>query len=496
MAKSIGIIGAGIAGLSAGCYARMNGFDTTIFELHDKPGGLCTSWRRNGYVIDGCIHWLCGSSPSDSLHKTWRELGAVQRVPMVDHDEFTRVEGPSGKRLIIYTDIDRLEKHLLELSPQDEPKIRALVRELRFFARACARFAQEKRSLADRLGASLLGLRFVYHLLRSARVSLQDFSAGLKDPFLREGLRAVFDLPDFPMVGLYYSLALMNNQAAGYPLGGSLAFSRRIEERYLSLGGQMLYSSRVKRILVEQGRAVGVELQDGREVRTDYVISAADCHSTLFDMLGERFVDVKARNYFRDLRPFPPLVYIAVGVDMDLGKEPHSVVCQSDPPLLIPGNPGNRVHLRHFCYDPSLAPAGKSVVVGMFTSDYSLWKEFAKDRCRYETEKSSLADQFLGFLDRRFPGFRDRVEMVDVATPLTFERYTANWQGSFEGWLITTKSIRKRIRRTIPAVSNFHMIGQWVQPGGGLPTGAMHGRQVIKKICRENRLKFQTTEPD
>jgi phytoene dehydrogenase-like protein len=84
--------------------------------------------------------------------------------------------------------------------------------------------------------------------------------------------------------------------------------------------------------------------------------------------------------------------------------------------------------------------------------------------------------------------------MVDVATPLTFERYTANWQGSYEGWLLTTKSIRMRMRKTLPAVANFHMIGQWVQPGGGLPPGAVHGRDVIKKICRQNRLKFQTTE--
>ncbi|MCK4323768.1 MAG: NAD(P)/FAD-dependent oxidoreductase, partial [Armatimonadetes bacterium] len=56
MDKSIIIIGAGIAGLSAGCYARMNGYRTTIFEMHDKPGGLCTSWKRRGYTIDGCLH--------------------------------------------------------------------------------------------------------------------------------------------------------------------------------------------------------------------------------------------------------------------------------------------------------------------------------------------------------------------------------------------------------------------------------------------------------
>ena len=59
--ESIIIIGAGLAALSTGCYAQMNGYKTRIFELHNIPGGLCTSWKRKGYTLDGCIHWLIGS---------------------------------------------------------------------------------------------------------------------------------------------------------------------------------------------------------------------------------------------------------------------------------------------------------------------------------------------------------------------------------------------------------------------------------------------------
>ena len=61
--KKIGIIGAGMAGLSAGCYLQMNGYDTEIFEASNSPGGLVTAWKRKGYAIDGCIHGLVGSSP-------------------------------------------------------------------------------------------------------------------------------------------------------------------------------------------------------------------------------------------------------------------------------------------------------------------------------------------------------------------------------------------------------------------------------------------------
>jgi len=69
---SVIIMGAGIAGLSAGCYAQMKGLRSQIFELHKIPGGLCTSWRRHGYVFDGAIRLLGGawlpssSTPTDS----------------------------------------------------------------------------------------------------------------------------------------------------------------------------------------------------------------------------------------------------------------------------------------------------------------------------------------------------------------------------------------------------------------------------------------------
>ena len=69
--KSIIIIGAGIAGLSAGCYGQMNGYHTRIFEMSNSPGGLCTSWQRQGYTIDGCLHWLVGSKPGSSFYRIW-----------------------------------------------------------------------------------------------------------------------------------------------------------------------------------------------------------------------------------------------------------------------------------------------------------------------------------------------------------------------------------------------------------------------------------------
>ncbi len=74
MSKKVIIIGAGIAGLSAGCYLQLNGYDTEIFELHNLPGGLCTSWKRGNYIFDGCIRWVVGSGPANNYYHLWDEL--------------------------------------------------------------------------------------------------------------------------------------------------------------------------------------------------------------------------------------------------------------------------------------------------------------------------------------------------------------------------------------------------------------------------------------
>src|SRR5665647_3372417 len=131
MARKIAIIGAGIAGLSAGCYLQMNGYDTEIFELHDKPGGVCTSWKRKGYTFDGCIHWLVGTRDGSSFNKAWRELGALPGPRIVDHEEFIRIEDKTGKALIIYNDPDKFERHLRELAPGDSAAIGDLCNSIR-----------------------------------------------------------------------------------------------------------------------------------------------------------------------------------------------------------------------------------------------------------------------------------------------------------------------------------------------------------------------------
>lgn len=80
--------------------------------------------------------------------------------------------------------------------------------------------------------------------------------------------------------------------------------------------------------------------------------------------------------------------------------------------------------------------------------------------------------------------------MIDVATPLTFERITGNWKGSITGWKLTPELATTKILKTLPGLDNFWMVGHWVMAGGGLPVGVSTAREVIWNQCRKDKRKF------
>ncbi len=326
MEKSIIIIGAGIAGLSAGCYGQMNGYRTQIFEMDTKPGGLCTTWKREGYKIDGCLELLAGAGPGDNFHRFWKELGAVQGRPIVYPEERVRVEGTEGKVLVFYTDMDQLEQHMKELAPEDKDIINEIIES----ARSATRFKDLPPEKAPDLFGPIDGLRmmftqfpFLRFTKKWGKISIQDFAQHFKNPFLREAFPLNGTPPTRPMLHLLSNLALIQQKRLGYPVGGSLEFSRAIEQRYLALGGEISYKSPVAKIWVENDKAVGVRLADGTDHHSDIVISAADGHTTIFDMLDGKYINDEIQGYYDKFPIVPPLIYIGLGVARSF-DEPYS----------------------------------------------------------------------------------------------------------------------------------------------------------------------------
>ena len=215
-------------------------------------------------------------------------------------------------------------------------------------------------------------------------------------------------------------------------------------------------------------------------------------------MLEEKYINDKIRGYYKNLPLFPPLLHVAFGITRTFEELPHSVsgfYLHLDEPITIAGKELTRLPLYVYNFDPNLAPEGKTVIKLIINTTFDYWDELYKDPERYTAEKERIADLLISLLDRRFPGLAEQVEMHDVATPMTWVRYTGNWKGSYEGWLIGADTFLMRMSKTLPGLGNFYMVGQWVEPGGGLPPAALSGRNVIQIISKRDKKPFITTVP-
>jgi phytoene dehydrogenase-like protein len=340
-------------------------------------------------------------------------------------------------------------------------------------------------------------MRVMRPLKRWNALNIAQFTSRLKNQYVREALSQVW-LPEMSAFVLLMTLAWFHARQAGYPIGGSLPLARAVERRFVDLGGTTEYRAKVEKILVEGGRAVGVQLADGRQERCDIVVSAADLHATVYDMLGGAYADDQVRGWFSDFAPYPALLFVGVGVAREFPEIPFSSSGLSlglREPLQIGGETVTRLELRIRNYDPTMAPPGKTIITAFIPADYDYWTNLAKDGPAYEAEKKAVADAVVKVLDGRFPGLADQVEVVDVASPATFERYTGNWRASFEGWQPTPATLTLQMPLSLPGLDSFYLAGQWVAPGGGLPSGVMTGRQVTQLICHKDGRRFTTSTP-
>jgi len=493
-ARHLVIVGAGIAGLSAGIYAARSGYRVTVLEMHDLPGGLCTSWRRKGYLFDGSVAGLAGTSPDMAIYRLWQDLGVIGYCPLHDPEDFGTVVAPDGRRVTVYTEVDRLEDEFLAAFPADA----AVVREFCGAVRACGRMDLPFKAETGVAGtlASLRSapamLRVLPTMIKYGRLTLREFTRRLTDPLaaLTFANLVHFGGPDVPLLTVLLPLAYADRRATGIPLHGWLSFSRSVERRLEELGGEVRYGARVTALTKAGGRVTGVRLAGGDEVSADRVLSAADGRFTRSVLLGEPEWEVGRLYDERRVSDQPVQVNLGVARAWASGAVT----------LPIPGRPdaaGRRqsrvtIHTKH--YDPEAAPPGKSAVTAFLESGYDFWRPLAEDGDAYRAEKRACADLVIAALERELPGISQDVEVVDVSTPLTRERYTGNWMGAMQARRPDASLIgallQRRPRYDHPALDGIWMAGQWVEAWGGITTAAQSGRNAVRALCRKDGARF------
>lgn len=177
-------------------------------------------------------------------------------------------------------------------------------------------------------------------------------------------------------------------------------------------------------------------------------------------------------------------VQVYFGLTRYLSNEPRALVLFLEKPIRIGDREHDRLMVELFGYDTSLAPAGKSVLKVPLTTSYSYWKVLHQQPEKYKEEKQRLTATVLSILEKRFPNITEEVEVSDVATPMTVERYTGISQAyEINLGLTGLIGLLKGQPKTLPGLRNFFMVGSSVGTPGIQGCAAM-GRNVVEAIIQ------------
>ncbi|EMS73611.1 phytoene desaturase family protein [Ruminiclostridium cellobioparum] len=481
MSKKVLIIGAGLAGISTGIYLQKQGIQTEIFEISGQAGGMCIAWERRGYRFDGCIHWMVGTKAGTPFYNLYREVHALEEDTVIYNARSIKTEF-DGITYEIPMTLKPFKNFLISVSPEDSAKIEALCAEIETMittnmpAGRPTGFLELLDILKNSRGFLNLARKYV-------GIHMRDYVEALKNSTLKSILYYLMP-PQYSFFGLIMMLGTRMCGNAGYPLGGAHDVINRMEGYYRELGGNIHFSSKVDKIVLEDGKAAALE-SGGRLYQADAIVAACDMYDVLKNMLGGRFAHKQLDPLLESAELFPPITVASFGLNKKFNLPfSHNFECPEG--IKIDSEKvSHYLNIRSFEFDPSSAPENCSSVMVVLESTLEYWQALRRENPEnYRTRKEELAREVISALDKRIPGFKDAVEVTDIATPATYIRYANLYRGSWEGFAPTPSSFKYSIKKKIAGIDGLFLCGQWTTVGGGICTAVESGKEASRAAAK------------
>ncbi len=474
------IIGGGVAGLSAGIYARMAGHSATVCEKHIIPGGNLTGWNRGGYHIDNCIHWLTGTNENSSLYPLWCDLGVLgDGINIIQGNSLITCER-GGVRVSLPPSLADLRRQMLEISPEDEVEINRFCNAIELIM-AADKTAGKNFDEGLSLNRVARGLS---PALKYFGLTTGQLAKRFKNPALQCFITGFWG-NDFGAFALLFVYATYCGRNGGLPEGGSLKAAERMAEKFKSLGGRLCLGREADRVICEGRRAKSVVFKDRSTESADYIILTTDAAVT-FGKLLDRPIPKKLKKLYDNpkLRRFS--AYHAAFA-CDLAELPFEGDLIFDVPKEHVKSLGTeQLIIREFSHEPSCAPEGKNILQTLtfcFDGDCEEFIRLRKeDREAYKKKKAELAALLQRLIEEHCPTLKGRLTLIDFWTPASYERFIGSAVGSFMSFAIPEKFIPIPLDGRVEGLDNLFIATQWQQSPGGLPIAARMGRAAVEKI--------------
>ena len=498
----VAIIGAGGGGLGCGATLAKQGLKVALFEQHDKVGGFMTAFEREDFTFEVSLHVMAEVTEGAAFYEILQGLDVLRRVEFVKIDPLWRCVFPD-QTFDVPADREAFRTLLHQKFPNEREGID------RFFETAEGVFEEvvaigelsQKNLLARLPQYAIFPIRFP-NLFKYRSATLKEMlDERVKDPRLQGILAQLWGylgLPPSKASGLYYAMMWqgLHEKGAYYPKGSSQAISNALAAVIQENGGKIFLNTRVDKILMEDGQAKGVRTAKGEEFRSRFVVSNASALQTYLRLVGEEHLKPKFVKELQDMEVSCSLLIVYLGLDLDLRntdlKGVHEVFINSgydfekDYQNLEAGN-FDDPHIVMGLYsniDPSFAPEGKSVISLVTVAPYDYQNNWLRDG-KYEDYvkiKEEAAWKLIRRTEAVLPGIGKHIEVMEIGTPRTFERYTLHDKGAVYGFALTPEqSFNKRLKQKGP-VRNLYLAGGWTFPGNGQSTAILSGYLAAQEI--------------
>ena len=452
------VIGAGNGGLASAATLAEKGKRVIVFEKHNIPGGCGTSFRRGRFEFEVALHQLSSMGTKEKpgpLREQFRRYGIEDQIEWVEIKELFRVNFPDGTGISLPADRRKCEAHLCELFPEEKDAILGYFEAVYAFCAESAAFAQKSAQSTGEPGAlkkavMKVGFPKLYpslakYALKSTQEVLDEF---FKSPKLQLALSAYWcfmGMPParFPWAILAKCTNIYMEDKPFYLKGTSMVMNQALMEAIGRMGGLVRLNCAVERIVVENGRAVGVVDENGIEYRAKKIISNISPLATYGALLKKEDIPESAREYLKPYTVGISALTCFIGLDCtpeELGfttsftlnyESMNANEDFQDAYRLLPENDP----LVATCYtvdDPSISPPGTSIITAGTLKYAAEWEKLTPEQ--YYEMKYEAGRRIVARLEKMYPGFTDHIEEMEIATPLTHMRYLNHPGGAIYGF--------------------------------------------------------------
>ena len=439
------VIGAGNAGLTAAATLSQKGKNVLLLERHNIPGGSATSFCRGRFEFEVALHQLSGIGTPEKpgpLRSTLDQLGVMDDLEFVPMTDLYRVVVKDQIDITLKPDLSQVISELIHHFPHEKEGIKGFFDLLyNFFLQVISVFYLKDPETSR----AKYPLYFQYALKNTQQVMAQFIT----DPLLTAVLSPYATYVGVPpsqmafadMAAMFFSYI----EFLPYHLkGGSQALSNALANKIIQNGGTIRYNCGAAKIVIENGSVCGVITETGEKVPSRYVISNASKYATYVELMDDIHVPEIVRQELRQASHSPSAFTLYMGLDC----EPADVgITESSNFLLSATNMEttfNRMKVLDIderdgmmlsCYnliDPSFSPPG-TCQAALVTLKYGEpWLRVPP--AQYAAEKYRVAGGMLAAAEIYFPGIRNHIEEIEIATPITHMRYLGTPTGSIYGF--------------------------------------------------------------